>query len=255
MPGSAQRPSVISSDRQFAPNLNPPLRSPNAIDTSLLIPPQPRLPRLPQNTFPDEINDQSTDDANERDGIHPVYMQMKHLDSDRRAPKVPRQQGNVEEGRGRETEEDGGAAVEDEEQERVAGEVAADFAVVPDGIFILWSVENSRHGAVDEHAPEAELAYNFVQGSLGDEEFFRHVTHAVEGRADQGEEIPFQLIAARDAAEAGTLGDVIGAEEDADATDADEDADDLGRVVANVEEDEGNQDDHYDGPEVDELSG
>ena len=46
---------------------------------------------------------------------------------------------------------------------------------------------------------------------------------------------------------------MIGAEEDADAADADEDADDLGGVIADTEEDGRDEDDHDDGPEVDEL--
>ena len=46
---------------------------------------------------------------------------------------------------------------------------------------------------------------------------------------------------------------MVGPKEDAHTTDADEDADDLGGVVADVEEDEGDEDDHYDRPEVDQL--
>jgi hypothetical protein len=48
---------------------------------------------------------------------------------------------------------------------------------------------------------------------------------------------------------------VIGAEENAHAADADEDAEDLGPVVADAEEEEGYRDDDNDGPEVNQLRG
>ena len=48
---------------------------------------------------------------------------------------------------------------------------------------------------------------------------------------------------------------MIRGEQDTHATDADEDAEDLGGVVADVEEEEGDGDDEDDGPEVDELGG
>lgn len=184
-----------------------------------------------------------------------MNMFMKDLDAYNHAPEIPRQQTDVEEGRRGETEHDGRAGVEDEQAEGIARQVTAHFAVIPHRLGVALPVEDARHGAVDEHAPEAELADDFVERALADEEFLGYVAHTVEGRADEGEQVAFELVAAGDAAEAGALRDVVAAEEDADAADADEDADDLGRVVADVEEDGGDEDDHYDGPEVDELGG
>ncbi len=80
------------------------------------------------------------------------------------------------------------------------------------------------------------MTHNFIQRSLADEELLRYITHTVEGGAEQGEEVAFELVAAGDAPEARALGDVVGAKEDANAADADEDADDLEGVVADVEE-------------------
>lgn len=117
------------------------------------------------------------------------------------------------------------------------------------------SVEDACLGAVDEHAPEGELADDFVEGPFGDEEFFGDVAHAVEGGTEEGEEVAFELVAAGDAAEAGAGGDVVAAEEDADSADADEDAGDLGDVVADLEDEEGEDDNNHDGPEIDELGG
>lgn len=182
-------------------------------------------------------------------------MFMKYFDANDDAPEIPRQQTDVEEGRRGETEHDRRTGVENEQAQRVTGQITAHFAIIPHGLRVALSVENARHGAVDEHAPEAELAHDLVERTLADEELLGHVAHAVEGRADEGEQVAFELVAAGDAAEAGTLGDVVAAEEDADAADADEDADDLGRVVADVEEDGGDEDDHYDGPEIDQLGG
>ena len=48
---------------------------------------------------------------------------------------------------------------------------------------------------------------------------------------------------------------MIAAEENANAADADEDTDDLGGMVTDMEKDRGDEDDHDDGPKVDELSG
>lgn len=61
------------------------------------------------------------------------------------------------------------------------------------------------------------------------------------------------MIPAGDTAKAGALGDVIATEEDTNTTDADEDADDLGRVVAHMENDERDYYYYYDCPEVDKL--
>lgn len=48
---------------------------------------------------------------------------------------------------------------------------------------------------------------------------------------------------------------MVGGEDEAEAGDAEEDAEELGVVVADVEEEEGEDDDDGDGPEVDELGG
>lgn len=104
--------------------------------------------------------------------------------------------------------------------------------------------------AVDEHAPEGELADDFVEGLFGDEEFFKDVGEAVEGGAQEGEEVAFDLVGG---AELVVACDLVGAEDYAYAADAEKDADDLGPVVAYFEEQEGDDDYDYNGPEVDEL--
>ena len=178
---------------------------------------------------------------------------VEDLDANHDPPEIPREQRNVEKGRRGEAEDHGRAGVEDQQAERVPDHVAADLAVVPRRCPVAVPIEDAAHRPVDDGAPEPQLAHDLVQRPLAHEELLRDVAHAVECGADEREEVALELVAARDAAEAGPLGDVVGTEEDAHAADADEDADDLGGVVAHVEEDEGDEDDHYDGPEVDEL--
>lgn len=251
IPSHPSKTSSHNLDRPPSPN--PPPRSPQPIHTPLLPPPEPRLQRVPQHALAHKVDDQPANDAHKRNGVHPVDALVEDLDADDDAPEVAREQGDVEEGGRGEPEDEGGAGVEDQEAEGVAGHVAADFAVVPDRRLVAVSIEDAAHGAVDDHAPEAQLAHDFVERSLAHQELLRHVAHAVKSGADQCEEVAFELVAAGDSAEAGTLRDVVGAEEDAHAANADEDADDLGGMVADVEENEGDDDDHYDGPEIDEL--
>ncbi len=61
------------------------------------------------------------------------------------------------------------------------------------------------------------------------------------------------MVTAGNTTETGPLRDVIAAKENADAAYANENANDLGGMVADMQEDERNQDDHDDSPEIYEL--
>ena len=242
------------SDQSVRPLDLPPGRA-HAIHPALLRPAQPRLLRVPLGALADKVHNQPANDAHKRNGIHPMDTQPEDFDPNDHAPEIAREEGDIEEGRAREAEHERRPAVEDGEAEGVADHVAGDLAVgapVGDGVEAV-AVEDARLRARDEHAPEAELADDFVQRAFRDEEFLGHVAEAVEGRARQGEEVAFQLVAAGDAPRGGPLRDVVAAEEDADAADADEDAEDLRPVVADPEEDAGDEHYHDDGPEVDQL--
>ena len=95
-------------------------------------------------------------------------------------------------------------------------------------------IKDPSHSAIDTHPPQAQLSHDFIQWAFAHEELLGDVAHPVEGRAGEGEKVAFQLVAARDAAEAGPLRDVVAAEENTDTADADEDAEDLCEVVAHV---------------------
>ena len=112
------------------------------------------------------------------------------------------------------------------------------------------AVEDGGLHAVDDHGPEAELADNFVERAAADEPLLVDVAETVEGGAEHGEQVAFELLAAGDAADGGAV-DGVGAEKHAHAADADENAEDLRPVVAHFQEEEGEEDDDDDGPEVD----
>ena len=138
-----------------------------------------------------------------------MNMQMEKFHTNDRAPEVACQKRDIEECSRGKTEQDRCTAVENQKTERVSGQVATQFTIVPDRGFVLRPVENAGHGAVDEHAPEAELAYHFVQWAFRDEELFSDIAHAVEGCAYQCEEVAFQLIPTSYPTEAGSLCDSV----------------------------------------------
>ncbi len=99
------------------------------------------------------------------------------------------------------------------------------------------------------------MPHYFVERPFGHKKLFRYVAHPVERCPDKGEQVPFDLVRLAHGAEVGGAGKMVTAEEDAHATDADTDADDLSPVIANTEESEGEQYDNNDGPEINELRG
>ena len=180
-----------------------------------------------------------------------MHMQVKHLDTDDHAPEIAREEGNVLERSGREAIQDGDERVEEEEDQRVASEIATDLAVPGRGVETM-TVEDCGLDAVDDHGPEAELADDFVQWAAGDEPFLVYIVKAVECGAKEREEVAFELIARGDVPAIGA-GDVVGCQEQAHAADAHEDTEHLGPVIAHLEEGEGDNDHDDDGPEVDQL--
>lgn len=94
-----------------------------------------------------------------------------------------------------------------------------------------------------------------VRTRLGDEELFQHVAGTIESGTEEGKEIASKLVSWAVAAVLSRLvaRDVVRGNEHAHTAAADKDAEDLDPSVANLEEDEGNDDDTDNGPEVDEL--
>ena len=170
----------ISSHNLHPSSPDPPPRSPQPIHAPLLLPTKPRLQRIPQHALAHKVNDQPANDAHKRNWIHPMNMLVENLDADDDAPEIAREERDVEKGRGSESENHGRPGVEDHQTERVARQVASDFAVVPYGRLVAVSVEDTAHGSIDNHTPKPQLAHDFVERSLADQEFFRHVAHAVE---------------------------------------------------------------------------
>ena len=213
--------------------LHLPPRRPDPRHAPLLVPPKPRLERITENPLADEIDDQSYDNAHKGNGIQEVDCQAKHLDADDDAPEVRGEQTDVEEGSTAHAEDNRAEGIKEGQSERVSRQVPTNLRVPVCGLERA-TVEDSRLDAVDDHTPEAELADNLVQRSLADEEFFGNVGEAVKGCAEEGEEVALQRIIRRPKVIGS--GDVIRCEQNAKTTDADEDASNLGRVVANAEE-------------------
>ena len=116
------------------------------------------------------------------------------------------------------------------------------------------AVEYTGLCTVDDRGPEAQLADNLIQRPAGDEPLLINITQSIKCSTQQREQISLELVAGGDVPAVGA-GDVVGREQQAHAADADEDAEHLGPVIADLEEGEGEGDDDDDGPEVYELGG
>ncbi len=174
---------------------------------------------------------------------------MEDLDTNRHAPEIASQERDIEEGGAGHTEQDRRKRVEERKYKRVPSKIAADFAVPGRGAESL-AIEDAGLRAVDQHAPEGQLADDFVQGALADEPFFKDVAETVAGGSDEGEEITLDGI---ESCELVCAGDVVGTEDYAYAADAEEDSEDLSPVVAYFEDEEAHDYDDGDGPEFNEL--
>lgn len=223
-------------------------QSRNAI---LLVPAQPGFPGLGQSPAAQVVNQLADDDQDKGDGVHPVDVEVEDLDADADTPEVHGEQGDVEKGRGGQAEHQRGQAVEQRETQGEPGQVAAHLAV-PDGRVIVVALEDGALHAVDDAAVERQLAQHLVYGLLADKVLLRSVGQTVKRGTQQCEQVTLQLMAARDITTVGT-GDVIRGNENTHTTDADNDTQDLSDVIANLEEQERDDDDHHDGPEVDQL--
>lgn len=179
---------------------------------------------------------------------------MEDLHSNDHAPEITGQKTDIKESSACQTEHERGTRVEDRKQERVSHEITTNIAI-PDSAVERRTVEYASLGAINKHTPKTQLPHDLIKWSFRNQEFFSNVTEAVESCACEGKEVAFKLVTASDAAGGRALSYVVAAEQDADAANADEDAHDLGRVVANAKDDEGDYDDNYDGPEIYELGG
>lgn len=181
-----------------------------------------------------------------------MYSISKDLDTDNDTPEVSREETDIEESSGSETEKKRGERVEYKQTEGIPSQVTAHISV-PGSRLERGAVEDGGLDANDAHAPEANLAEDFVHRSLADKVFFRDVGQTVESSAKEGEEVALELVAARNVGAAAGTGNVVGGQEDTHTAYADENSNDLGPMVADAEEDEWDNDNHDDGPEVDEL--
>jgi hypothetical protein len=246
---------LLAADFQKIPSNNnlwmlqsPPSRS-HSVNTTILILAQPRLLRVTPMIVNDEINKQANHDQTKRDRIQPVNLEMKYLNTDHGTPKVAREQTNVEKGSAAHAEHKRRDRVEDKEQQVKADDVTYDSSR-PRGVLETLSVEDTSLSTVDEHAPERKHTYHLVHGTFANKELLQDVGEAIEGGAEKCEEVTFELVLGRELV---CARDVVRYHEQADPTDTGKDSNYLRELVVDVEEDEGYDDDDYDGPKVDEL--
>lgn len=233
--------------------LRPPLRRSHPADPLLLVLPQPGLEGVPEHLPPQKVGHLAENDAHKGDRVHEVDRQLEDLDADHDPPEVRREQADVEEGRAAHAEDERARAVEQAQGQRVAGQVSADRGVPhrgPEGA----PVEDGGLHAVDDRPPLPELADDLVQRPLGEHELLEDVGQPVEGCAEQREQVALELVARVDRVLVRAR-DVVARQQDAQPADADQDAEHLGPVVADLEEEEGDDHDDDDGPEVDERGG
>lgn len=196
-----------------------------------------------------EVSELAHDDEDEGDGIQEVDLVSEDAHADDGAPEIAGEQGDVEEGGRGDSQEEGHDGVEERQHQRVPDDVPDDGAAEV-GRLETVAVEDGGLGPVDEEAEETEEGEDLVRGALADEPFLARVGQAVEGGAQEREQVALDQVHARPTV--GAL-DVVARQQDAGAADADEDAGDLEDLVPHAQQQERYDDDHDDGPEVDEL--
>lgn len=227
------------------------LGSAKASDTILLVLPKPGLLRIAEHAAGQEVRNTPDHDQHEGNRVEVVNGVAEDADADDDAPEVGRQHGDVPEGGAAHAQHDGDQRVEEAHAQREAGDVANDVAV-PGRVFEGLAVEDGGLHAADEHAEEAQEGEEVVHGLLGDEPLLEGVAQAVEGCTEETEEVALDFVDARTAVHAG---DVVRSQENSHAAAGDQDTDDLEGSVADLQEEEGEDDDHDDGPEVEQLRG
>jgi len=245
-----QCPQCIPSNHNFGMVQSPPCCA-HSVNATLLVVTEPWLLRITPSIINNEINKQAQHDENKCNRVQPMYRFMEDLNSDNGAPKIARQQRNVHEGCAAHAEDERRNRVEDE-QEDIEADYVSDDSARPRRIAKVGAIEDTGLGAVDDHSPERQHANDLVHGPLADEELLQDVAKAVEGGAQQREQVALQLVLRRELVRAR---EVVRHHQQADARHAREDAHDLRHLVPHVQEQERDHHHDHDRPEVDQLRG
>lgn len=223
------------------------LCSSNTHHTILLVLAQPRLLGVTQKAAAEEVADQTENDQHEGNRVQVVDRVSKDLRTDNDTPEVAGEQRDVHKGRAAHAEHQRNEAVEHEHEDGEADDVTRDVAVKActlEGV----TIEDGGDDAVDDEAEETNEGEDVVHGGLGNEPFFKSVAETVAGCTGKSKHITLDRILAAVGARK-----VVGGDEDAHTANGDEDTDNLGDLVADLEDEEGDDDDDGNSPEVDEL--
>lgn len=109
-----------------------------------------------------------------------MNMQMKHLNPNDRAPKIPRQQRNVEERRTRKPKHDRRPTVKDKQTERIPRQIPPNLPIPPNRALILRAIENPRLRPRYQHPPKPQLSHNLIKRPLRHQKLLGDVSQAVE---------------------------------------------------------------------------
>lgn len=231
--------------------LNLPLRRPNTQHALFLIFTQPRLLRLAKHPLAQEIDKLTNQNEYKRDGIQKMDGVPKDPQTDDDAPEVACQQTDIKEGSRSKPIQNRYEGIEQRQNECITGQIATNLTI-PHRSLEAIAIKDARLRTIDDHPPPANLPNDLVKRPLADQKLLGHITQSVERGTGQCEQVPLELISGGDIAAVDAL-DVVRGQEDAHAADAGQDAEDLGPVVADAEEEEGDGHDDDDGPEVDQL--
>lgn len=227
------------------------LGSSKAQDTILLVVSKPGLLGIAENATGDKVDELTNDDEHESNRVQEVNLVAKNAGADDDTPEVGSQKRDVEESRATHSQHDRNQRIEQVHAQRKTNN-PADNVAVPGGVIEGLSVKDGSLDSVDAHAKETQEGQDMVQMRLGHEPLLKDIGSTVERGAKQSKEITLDHI--KTLAAVGTR-DVVAANQNTHATAADEDTHDLEDSVADLEQEERDDDDANNGPEVDELGG
>lgn len=262
LPKSLERRLLLSRRSRTQPILLLGLRNTSSInssklcgsdtsDAAFLILAQPRLLGIAKQAAGQKVRDEAENDAHKGNGVEKVHRVAKDADANYDAPEIGSKERDIKHGGRAHAQNQRRKGVEEGEAESVANQPADDLRG-PVCLLERVAVEDGGLDTVDDHAKEADEGEDVVHGGLGDEPLLEDVAGAVEGGAEEGEKVAFEHVGGVAAA---IVGHLVGCNENAHAAAADKDADDLENLVADFEDEEGDENDADNGPEVEELRG
>lgn len=154
---------------------------------------KPRFPSLSKSAEAGKVRDEPDDDQHKSYWVHPMHRQVKELYANDHTPEIGREQRDVEECSACDSQHEWNQLTEQGKRRGKAYQVHPNLGR-PYRRLKGTALQECCLNGTYEHSPESMLANHFVQWALGDEEFFEAVADAVECRAKESKQIPFDSI-------------------------------------------------------------